>query len=87
MQSTFGDDMPINEGRRILSESMLMSNDTKLELRFTSRTTKDMLIYSYRAFVSRREVKTALLINKIENLDLNNEDTFNFLIEIESLKN
>jgi hypothetical protein len=46
-----------------------------------------MLIYTYRAFGARREVKTSVLLNKIENIDLNNEDTFNFLVEIESLKN
>ena len=44
------------------------------------------MIYSYRAFVARREVKTSFMLNKIENLNLNEEDTFNFLIEIESLK-
>jgi len=54
MQATFQDDLPETRTRQAQFESGQLPGDTRLELRFTSRTTKDMLIYSYRAFMARR---------------------------------
>ena len=86
LQATFQDDMPEPRVKHAQFENGQLPGETRLELRFTSRTTKDMLVYSYRAFMARKEVKTAFTLNKIENLNLNDESTFNFLLEIESLK-
>lgn len=53
------------EIKRSLTDSSRLGTLNKIEMRFSSRTTKDMFIYSYRAFVARRELKTAALINKL----------------------
>lgn len=68
IRATLADDIQLTESRRTTDR---YSSSRKIELRFSSRTTKDMFIYSYRAFVARREIKTSVLINKIENIDLN----------------
>jgi hypothetical protein len=73
-------------GEEDLSESQRLSRDYRLELRFNNRATKDNFLFIIKAFNTKKIMKNSTIMNKIEQVDMNENATFNYMIEIESLK-
>lgn len=70
----------------LFDSSRVSATEGRLDLRFANRSAKDIFLYAQKAFVAKKEVKTASLLNKIANSDLANVDTFNYSMELHSLK-
>ncbi len=51
-----------------------------------SRPARDIFIFAVKVFIAKRELKTAVILNKIERLDLSENGVFDYVMEIESLK-
>lgn len=68
------------------SQSRLFRNDNKLELRFLSRPSRDLLVFSIKAFSTKREMKSCAIIEKIERIDVSKEELLNTFFQFESLR-
>ena len=47
---------------------------------------RDNFLFIVKAFNTKKTMKDSSVINQIQNLDLNKNDTFNYMLEIENLK-
>ena len=70
MNESFGLNM---SGSRLKQSSRLFKPDNKLELRFVSRHSRDLMTFSIRAFGAKRDMVSSAIIQRIERLDLSQE--------------
>lgn len=70
----------------LFDSSRVSATEGRLDLRFANRSAKDIFLIAHKAFIAKKEAKTASLLNKIENSDLAQADLFNYAMEIHSLK-
>lgn len=63
-----------------LSASLKNSNEHRLELQFPTRAAKDKFLYVIKAYVTRKAIKNAAVIQKIEDHDFNPENNFNTML-------
>lgn len=47
---------------------------------------KDNFLLIVKAFNTKKAMKTSAIISKLENVELNNNENFNYVLEIESLR-
>lgn len=73
-------------GNEDMSASQRQRNEHKLELKFSSRNLRDNFLFIIKAFNTKRAMKNATVMSKIEQLDFNDSGTFDYLLEIDSLK-
>ena len=52
------------------SHSIELRNENKLELKFISRSSRDLMIFGIKAFSAKRDMKSSAIIEKIERIDL-----------------
>lgn len=65
---------------------MRTSNQQRIEIQFPNKTSKDKFLYSLKAFNTKKLFKNAAVLQKIENIDFNQDANFNTMLEIQSLK-
>lgn len=56
-----------------------------IDIRFAARKAKDEFLFVMKAFNAKKEIRSSAVIHKIERVE-HEEENFNFLLEIESLK-
>ena len=66
--------------------SRTSSYEQKIELKFEDRSTKDSFLFLIKAFNAKKAMKDSEIVKRIQNVDLNNNDNFNYILEIDSLR-
>lgn len=69
-------------GFQDLTESMKLSNEKRLELKFQNRLMKDNFLLIVKAFNTKKAMKTSAIIGKLENINLSGDENFNYVLEI-----
>jgi hypothetical protein len=65
----------------------MFKNENKLELKFVCRSSRDLLIFSIKAFSTKKDMKSSAVIEKIERIDITKDELFNVFFHYESLRN
>lgn len=56
---------------------MKLANEKRVELKFASRSLKDNFLLIVKAFNTKKALKTSAVINRLEKLDMSNDEVFN----------
>lgn len=67
-------------GYQDITSSMKLSNEKRLELKFSSRAMKDNFLLAVKAFNTKKALKTSAVIEKLEKIDLNSDDVFDYVL-------
>lgn len=73
-------------GGEDMTSSQRQRNEHRLELKFSNRATRDNFLFILKAFNTKRALKNSVIMGKIEQINFNDTGSFNYIMEIDSLK-
>lgn len=68
------------------SQQAVSNQVSKLDVKFMNRSSRDIFLFAMKAFNTKKELRSSVILTKIEQVDFGNQEAFDFILEIESLK-
>jgi hypothetical protein len=64
----------------------LVAPDCRMEIKFGSKQARDLFLLTLKAFFTKKQLKSSVVLHKIEELSFNENEQLNLLLEIEALR-